>query len=426
MAKKKIILVGIIFIVLIFFSGMSFGVYFVINNYIENQDPTENEPVNNIHDILPNPIGTYSIGNIQFELRDDSRYEDFTSEPDDYRTLLIKSWYPADHSQTLVNSRLTYQEPAIYFKNLSKIPTHSYSEIPISNLKSNYPVLIFSHGYGSYEGLYQILMEALASSGYIIFSLNHPYEAAFTYFSSLSFIKMEVELPTLNSYGRNLMDILKSPTRTFEEKFAALELLEDNEFWSDQLKDSLDLWTEDSQFVLDYIEQINSEEDSGTNNIFYQRLDLENIGAIGHSFGGATAGEMCLIDSRIKAGINMDGIEIGQALHDNLTVPFMFMYSEENSLMNDVLFLQAENDAYSLITEDSKHMNYADSNIVLSYFEEIGHNVGPLGSIDGYRMLEIMNVYVVSFFNKYLYNIESPLLNGNSPDFPEVDLEIRN
>jgi len=382
MAKKKNLSIGIIFIVLIFFSGISLGVYFIIDNYTENQDPIQIEPEDSVHDILPDPMGSYGIGNIDFVLTDYNRYEYFTSEPGDYRTLLIKSWYPVDYNDTLGLSSLKYQEPAIYFKNLSKIPTHSYSEIPISSLKSNYPVLIFSHGYGSYEGLYQVLMEALASSGYIVFSINHPYEAAFTYFSSVSFIKMNVQLPTQNSYERNLMDILKSHTRTLEEKFTALELLEDSEFWSDQLKDSLDLWTEDSQFVLDYIELINSEENSGSNKIFYQRIDLENIGVIGHSFGGATAGEMCLIDSRIKAGINMDGIEIGQALHANLTVPFMFMYSEENSLMNDVLFLQAENDAYSLITDDSDHMNYADSNIVLSYFQEIGHNVGPLGSID--------------------------------------------
>ena len=418
MERKKVLSIGLIFLIIIFFSGTSLGLYFILRVYQRSEE--------NKHDILPEPTGTYSIGNIKFELTDTNRYENFTEDSDDYRTLLIKSWYPADNSDTLEKTPLVYQEPAIIFKDLAKIPTHSYSEIPISNLKSNYPVLIFSHGYGAYEGLYQVLMEDLASCGYIVFSINHPYEAAFTYYSTFSFIRMDIEVPPPTEYEIFLMNTLTSTMKTLEEKKEALELLENYGFWKDQLKDSLDLWTLDSQFVLDFLEQINSEEDSGSNSIFYQRLDLENIGILGHSFGGATAGEMCLIDTRIKAGINMDGTEIGQALHTNLTVPFMFMYSEAKSLMNDVLFLQAENDAYSLTIENSYHMNYADLSIVLSYFEKIGYNMGPLGPIEGYRMLEIMNVYVLSFFDKYLKNSESPLLTGNSPNYLEVDLQIRN
>ncbi|MHA1718066.1 MAG: alpha/beta hydrolase family protein [Promethearchaeota archaeon] len=374
---------------------------------------------------MPEPTGPFSIGTTTYELTDYSRNETFTEDPDDFRKLLIKTWYPANSKSVLEKKPQKYLTPEFYFKDLAKIPTHSFVDVSVSDSQEKYPVILFSHGYGAFEGLYQVLMEELASQGFIIFSINHPYEAAFTYFSLNSIVKIQVELPTLNQEEEILKNILSSPHKTLEEKRITLALMENSFFWSNQLEESLTIWTEDTQFVLDQLEISNSNRDSLIGKIFYNKLDLDKIGIIGHSFGGATAGEMCLIDDRIKAGINMDGIEIGHALTKNLSVPFMFMYSNDFNRVNNVLFLQAENDAYSMVIDYSEHMNFCDYSIVSNYFIRIGMDLGLLGAIKGQRMLEIMNLYVSTFFNEYLLGIESSLLNETNYNYPEVRITSR-
>jgi hypothetical protein len=45
------------------------------------------------------------------------------------------------------------------------------------------------------------------------------------------------------------------------------------------------------------------------------------------------------------------------------------------------------------------------------------------GSIDGYRMLKILNEYVLAFFDKYLKSETVSLLASNSADYSEIKIE---
>ncbi len=44
-----------------------------------------------------------------------------------------------------------------------------------------------------------------------------------------------------------------------------------------------------------------------------------------------------------------------------------------------------------------------------------------VGSIDGFRATEIVNAYLVNFFDKYLKGKPSALLDGNENRYPEVE-----
>ena len=44
----------------------------------------------------------------------------------------------------------------------------------------------------------------------------------------------------------------------------------------------------------------------------------------------------------------------------------------------------------------------------------------------GKRAVDIVNAYVVSFFDLYLKSQDVSFLDGDSPDFPEVDIKTRN
>ncbi len=65
-------------------------------------------------------------------------------------------------------------------------------------------------------------------------------------------------------------------------------------------------------------------------------------------------------------------------------------------------------------------MNFADYALMFSPLRLLG----LLGPIDGSRGLEITRAYVRAFFDTYLSHSASPLLQGPSSSYPEVQFEI--
>jgi predicted dienelactone hydrolase len=55
--------------------------------------------------------------------------------------------------------------------------------VHVSPEKSNYPVLIFSHGLTGFRNQNTFEVEELASHGYIIVGIDHTYDAAATIFT---------------------------------------------------------------------------------------------------------------------------------------------------------------------------------------------------------------------------------------------------
>jgi hypothetical protein len=51
--------------------------------------------------------------------------------------------------------------------------------------------------------------------------------------------------------------------------------------------------------------------------------------------------------------------------------------------------------------------------------------VGMPGRIDGRHGLKVTGDYVRTFFDKYLKAVDMPLLDGTSPDYPEVGFRSR-
>jgi dienelactone hydrolase len=57
-------------------------------------------------------------------------------------------------------------------------------------------------------------------------------------------------------------------------------------------------------------------------------VDYGHVGFLGYSFGGSTAAEAAIMDSRIVAAVNLDGNLFGQALAGHLTVPYLYVTSD--------------------------------------------------------------------------------------------------
>src|SRR2546430_8885829 len=74
------------------------------------------------------------------------------------------------------------------------------------------------------------------------------------------------------------------------------------------LEHVLPLVSSDQQFVLDQLAQLHH---ADPGQVFTARLDLDHVGAFGHSQGGATVMHLCSVDPRCKAALSLDGFVLG-------------------------------------------------------------------------------------------------------------------
>jgi dienelactone hydrolase len=346
---------------------------------------------------LPEPSGPYAVGTTRMRLVDTSRAETFTPDSDDHRELLLQVWYPAEPEAG--DAPVAYWEHApIYANHLRFVQTHSYAEAPLVRSCAPFPVLVFSHGYLlGYVSQNTAQMEELASHGYVVVSIAHPYEA------------LSVTFPD----GRHV-------PFSAGHLWRILDLLSDQPELQALMDESHRIWTDDTVFVMDELARM----DAGTGP-FGGRLDTTRLGVFGMSFGGATASEVCLVDGRCRAGINMDGALWGDGLRKGGVVqrPFMVVYDEVFEGMNDEMYRRVDATAYRVTVSGSTHGDFGDMTLMSPLLKRAGILFGP---ISDQRMVSILNDYVRAFFDIHLRGADAALLDGLSAEYPEVALESRN
>lgn len=81
------------------------------------------------------------------------------------------------------------------------------------------------------------------------------------------------------------------------------------------------------RFALDRVAQLNTLDPKGQ---FTGRLDMQAVGAFGHSLGGAEALQFCHDDPRCKAAIDVDGAPFGSVIREGISQPFLFLGSDHS------------------------------------------------------------------------------------------------
>nr|ATZ76730.1 Lip114 [uncultured bacterium] len=383
---------------------------------------------------MPDPTGHYAVGTTSFAFTDDSRPEIFTDDPDDKRPVYVQAWYPAE--STAGHTRLPmwidpekitpalakdFGVPEFVFSHFSLIQSNSYLDAPLSEQEAAYPVLVFSHGYDiGFFAQNTVQMEELASHGYIVFSVGHAYESSMVFDAQGNSIGMSQ--PRIDAFYQESAETGELYAKTYyvtgdEQIQAARAWLAATPLGNQ----SVQIWAQDTQFVLTQIERMNRGE---VDSPFAGHLVTERIGVFGQSFGGATAFQVCAIDSRCKAAINIDGTQWGTLLDTPLQTPFLMVYGEMTDHLNDWVLNTSPASGYSLRVNGASHINFTDFNLVSPLFKL--PQLGILGKIDTRQMERIMNAYILAFFDQTLKGISSPLLQGVSVDYPEVELKIYN
>lgn len=376
--------------------------------------------------MLEAPGGSYPIGTRELHWIDDSRAETYTQETSDRREVMIRLWYPADvpagadqadYGFSETRLQLSSDTPFLYQiigQSNQRVKSNSYANAPLSSEEDNYPVVVMSPGYGGSHFMYTTFAEELASQGYIVAGIQHPYFSLF---------------PTQFPDGREvggMVDLGGAGDWALSE--SVIE----------------EILVKDVQFVLDQLEHMNQGEaqspgeapDSGALE-FTKRMDFSRLGMMGHSFGGTLSAQVMSVDSRVKAGINMDGFLYGKRLTGGLDGPFMYMTTggteqfeklklEENVWGDRNSFALPSRDEYvKMATEQAeRHQLLLQNGGYDVVFPQANHYdfsdaalYSPLvGSGNAHQLHDAVNGLIVAFFDRHLNGKDSPLLQNLSTE----------
>lgn len=328
---------------------------------------------------LPAPSGLYPVGRRSLAWRNDKRADPLgpTSGP---RELFAWVWYPAEAQDTEVapyipDAWLRAFSRSWLDQRLDRVKAHAYERSEISGAAARWPVLVFSPGSGQLPSAYTSIAEDLASNGYVIVVLAHTFSTPVVVFPDST-----VRRASESRYRGDLGLFLQS-------------------VWAADLSDAVDF--------LHHQQQLGDS--------FANRIDLEQVGALGHSFGGAAALETCHLDHRFRACIDLDGTVYGPAAETGIKQPILLLMQKlkppphflrqrwerfwDNQGREDSLF-QHSCAAYRLTVPKLLHMNLSDEGFFFKPEDRFAELIGT--RLDGRATLLLESSVIRSFFGEYL------------------------
>ena len=292
---------------------------------------------------LPPLTGSLPVGRVQAVLIDTGRMEP-RSGPTDLRRVPLTAWYPGmagtsaatataayiDNLSTIREGLLASGElGAIQVAGLDLIRSNAHDGLALADADATYPVILLSPGNATNVAFYSSLAEDLASHGYVVIGIDHPYQVAA---ADLGNGKVAV-YPGDGSPN----DVEAGTAGKIAERVA------------------------DIRFVLDRL----AADGAGVAQLA-GRLDLGHVGIAGHSNGGIAAVEACAADKRLSACLNIDGQAAGGPLAVGPTprapgTPFMYLTKEPYlHPALEALFESAAVDTYRVVVPAASHADFTD------------------------------------------------------------------
>ncbi len=397
---------------------------------------------------LPDPGGEHPVGVRDVALTDTSRLGVLDAPADQPRRLAVRVWYPAATTDglerrpyaTATELDTTYPWlashelglPSFFYSHLGHVRTHSYPGAPVLDGGQPLPVVFFSHGLDSYVAQNTALMEHLASRGYVVFSVAHPFDAAPVAFPDGTVLTQaqgaREQDPNPSEEAKRVF--LETGPKfmagtTYDERFQGLlGQIQAGPLTGDRvLLDSPTIWVDDVLFVENVLAKGLAPE--GIADIV-DRADLSRVAHTGMSFGGSTAAALAYADPRCAAAINLDSSDFHYTgVNTDIPVPFLMLYSDSINALgvvgnppgrpfayNDFSHERFETagtreDVVQLQINGSTHPGVSDTQLMTR---------GPLhtmltGPIDGRLMLDVLNDVVTGFLDTHL--------RGLPGDFPQ-------
>ncbi|MFI6883497.1 alpha/beta hydrolase family protein [Streptosporangium canum] len=342
---------------------------------------------------LPRPTGPHPVGTTSLYLKDTSRPDPWVPSVK-VRELMVSLWYPAKSPGRKRAPYMTAKESELLLKSgeitsvppdtLSKTRTNAFTDADPAGRKHGLPLVVLSPGHTKPRTELTALAEELASRGYVVAAIDHTYENVATTFP-------DGRVTTCVTCG-----------------------IEKNPAWWEKLARSR---AADVSFVLDQLTGSHPKWKGA------RLVDTSRIAMAGHSAGGASTIAAMLEDSRIRAGIDIDGTTEVRIPDSGLARPFLF-------LGKPATYTPGEGDAAAtwerdwkqlngwkrwLLVTGAEHTSFTDLGVLA---DQIGIDLGA--DIPGVRAMDITRRYVAAFFDLHLRERSQPLLDKPSARYPEV------
>jgi len=332
---------------------------------------------------LPPPTGSYGVGRANYAFVDAARSEPFLTGVESSREVVARVYYPAV---------VTDGKPAPYAEGLEAdaltqltgyppdviadyVQSYAVANVPVSDAAKSYPVVVFTGDVAVIPLMYTSLLEDLASQGYVVLALAHPYSSPFAVFPD----------------GRTAFPVANANT---DEKAAR-----------DQVGA---VWAADVRFILDQLSVLNS-----SDALLAGRLDLTKIALVGHGLGGAAVLDVALADNRVVSAVSLDGLLLGDASGKELATPFLFIDPANSQLRSgdedaalDALKGSSKAEVYTVTIEGADAPTFVTDNLAGLFSSD---NAAVQKS---QAEVTLVRSYVDAFLGKYLLGQDAPILDS--------------
>jgi dienelactone hydrolase len=365
---------------------------------------------------LPALTGPHKVGTQVRHIRDESRRDPFSDRAEGVRELMIQIWFPVDPSVRNLpmspyrDRRITTLKSA----HFALVETHSMLGAQLSQSEGRYPVLLYTPSWSGIRTECTFQVEELASHGYVVVGIDHPYSSSRVVFPDGRIARRKFSGDEDYSSEASVGAFVKTADQQVEIR------------------------ARDASFVLDTLEHLNGNDPDA---LLTGSLDLARVGIFGFSLGGGTAAQACWLDRRFRAGLDMGGMIAGQSAEQGTCAPFFFMFegmyqsvpytpgADISSVdprkrreieLTGKLFEKMKSSlskfgGYWMVIDGIRHMDFCDA----PFFTPLRR-----GPVKPERVARIIGRYSRAFFDKHLKGIEQPLLDGPSPEIPEVRFEV--
>jgi hypothetical protein len=387
--------------------------------------------------VLPRPSGRYGIGFTDLQIQDPSRQDPF--EPGLQRQVWARLWYPVDPAAsagveprtayfTADEARLwaknivlgTFKPPGFLFSHMKRWQAGAcYWQLPPA-AATGLPLVFFNHAALSYPVQNTALMHELASHGYVVVSLAHPHESCAVRLADGRVVGVHKKWRDDLAAPANFKDMPDyALAQTPAEAIGRLDRLLNVALKDNVLVTSQRVWRDDTVAVLEAI-------GAGRLDGFAQQVlrccDTSRFAAIGMSYGASVAATLANTDSRCAAAVLLDGMVWDWSLVDrNIPSPLLMFCSDPAIMarhmrmltkrknlklrfqMNDPFFEKFEDagrrkDLYRVSIDGADHLGFTDWCLFL---RAPLRGLAGLGTIDGQRMIRIVNELTLAFLRQH-------------------------
>ncbi|KAJ2969238.1 hypothetical protein NUW58_g10035 [Xylaria curta] len=345
--------------------------------------------------VFPSPGGPYRVQWQNKELVDTGRVDPFNASH--VRRVAISHFTPVAEKHCKRTCRIPYMPEQIATIE-DEILTYAYEDygwprgllsqleldiccgVSKSAKASKFPTVLFGTGLNTTRFWYTDFAMEVASLGYQIIVMDHPYETDVVLFPNGDII-----------FGGHI--------KNDPNNLTALDF-------------GLEVRSSDVSFILD-------------------TLKVRKTVYFGHSFGGASAAAATMVERRIQAGLNLDGALWGPVVNAGVSRPFINLSGSLNSSIDNSWknFYKAQDEKHpgvwtkELHLDESSHGSFWDLSVIGDFTGLRENEVlveYVLGVLKGKRAVEVVRAYLDDYIKFTLLGGPEGLLAGESEAFPDI------